>query len=153
MIEIAYIVLILSTALVMGNEFSLAFFIHPSLTRTDHKAFIPAIQVFAKLFGKVMPFWMTGTLAFHLALALATWSPHHITSLFTLSAAAIWIFVVVFSLIFPVPINNRVGQWNPSALPSNWEAERKLWDRYNTTRVFLIGVAFVLLLVAFGHLA
>jgi hypothetical protein len=151
MTEIIYIILITSTALLMGNEFSIACFIHPSLTRAGHERFIPAIQVFAKLFGKIMPFWMAGTLIFHLVLALSVWSSHHAASLFTLYAAAIWIFIVLLSVIFPVPINNRVGQWNPSELPANWQAERKLWDLYNTIRVGFIGFAFFLLLVAYKN--
>ena len=111
----------------MGNEFSIAFFIHPSLTQSDHKAFIPAIQLFARLLGRIMPFWMAGTLAAHLALALLFWSSQHAASLFTLYASGVWLFICIFGVIFPVPINNRVGRWNPSALPENWESERKLW--------------------------
>ena len=153
MIEIVYIVLITSTALLMGNEFSIAFFIHPSLTQSDHKAFIPAIQVFARLLGRIMPFWMAGTLAAHLALALFFWSSQHAASLFTLYASCVWLFICIFSVIFPVPINNRVGRWNPLALPENWESERKLWDTYNTIRVAFIVLAFVFLVIAFRRLA
>ena len=153
MIEIVYIVLITSTALLMGNEFSIAFFIHPSLTQSDHKAFIPAIQVFARLLGRIMPFWMAGTLAAHLALALFFWASQHAASLFTLYASGVWLFICIFSVIFPVPINNRVGRWNPSALPENWESERKLWDTYNTIRVAFIVLAFVFLVIAFRRLA
>jgi hypothetical protein len=153
MLEVIYILLITSTALLMGNEFSIAFFIHPSLTRSDHKAFIPAIQVFARLLGRIMPFWMAGTLAAHLALALASWSSDHAASLFMLYASGVWLLIVIFSVIFPVPINTRVAQWNPSALPPNWESERKSWDTYNTIRVGFIVLAFLLLLIAFKHLA
>lgn len=153
MIDAAYIFLITSTALLMGNEFSIAFFIHPSLSKTDHERHIPAIQVFARLFGKVMPFWMAGTLLLHLALAWGTWSSHHKAGSFTLYAALAWVFIVVFSVIFPVPINNRVGLWNPSDLPPNWKSERKLWDIYNSIRVVVIGLAFILLLVAYRNAA
>ncbi|MEK7953906.1 DUF1772 domain-containing protein [Luteolibacter soli] len=148
-IDAAYIFLITSTALLMGNEFSIAAFIHPSLSKADHKHFIPAIQVFAKLFGKVMPFWMAATLLLHLALAWCMWASHRSAGLFTLYAGFAWAFIVIFSVVFPVPINNRVGRWNPSDLPPNWESERKLWDIYNSVRVAVIGVAFILLIVAY----
>ena len=121
--------------------------------RKDHKAFIPAIQVFARLLGHVMPFWMSGTLVAHLALTLVLWSSQHTAARFTLYASGVWLFIVIFSIIFPVPINKRVGQWNPSALPGNWESERKLWDTYNTIRVAFILLAFVLLVIAFKQLA
>jgi hypothetical protein len=52
MISAFFLILIISTALLFGNEFSVGFFIHPSLTRADHRAFLPAIQVFARFFGK-----------------------------------------------------------------------------------------------------
>ncbi|HSI86091.1 MAG TPA: DUF1772 domain-containing protein [Candidatus Methylacidiphilales bacterium] len=151
MIDALYIFLITSTALLMGNEFCIAFFIHPSLSKADHKRFIPAIQVFAELFGRVMPFWMGGTLLLHLALAWFMWSSHHSAGIYTLYAAITWAFIVIFSVILPVPINNRVGLWNPSDLPPNWESERKLWDIYNSTRVGIIGFAFVLLLFAYRN--
>ena len=153
MIDTAYIFLITSTALLMGNEFSIAFFIHPSLSKADHRRFIPAIQVFAKLFGKVMPFWMAGTLFLHLGLAWAMWISHHEAGLFTLYAAFVWAFIVIFSVVLPVPINNRIGLWNPADLPPNWESERRLWDVYNSARVAMIGLAFVLLVVAYRHAA
>lgn len=148
MIVIPYILLITSTALLMGSEFSIAFLIHPSLSAKDHKGFIPAIQVFSKLFGKLMPFWMAGTLSAHLLLAWYVWNSHRHAAMFTLYAAAVWAVIIVFSVALPVPINRRVGLWNPSDLPANWESERKLWDRYNSIRVVLIGMAFILLLVA-----
>ena len=150
--DFIYIFLITSTALLMGNEFSIAFFIHPSLVRAGHQSFIPAIQVFAKFFGRIMPFWMTGTLAFHLLISWVAWSSHHRAALFMLYASAVWVFVVLFSVIFPVPINNRVGRWNPMSLPVNWKRERRLWDAYNAIRVVFIGCAFILLLVSFKSL-
>jgi hypothetical protein len=153
LIDVTYICLITSTALLMGNEFSVAFFIHPSLSRTDHERFIPAIQVFAKLFGRVMPIWMAGTLLLHLALAWVMWTSHHRAGLFTLYAALTWALIVVFSVVLPVPINNSVGLWNPSDLPQNWKSERKLWDTYNSIRVIMIGLAFIILLVAYRNAA
>jgi uncharacterized membrane protein len=136
----------------MGNEFSIAFFIHPSLSRVDHRRFLPAIQVFARLFGRVMPFWMAGTLVFHFVLAWAVRTAHQGTR-YILSAAFIWLFVIMFSLIFPVPINNRVAGWDPSAPPVNWESERRRWDIYNTIRVICIICAFTLLVAAFKQQA
>jgi hypothetical protein len=47
MMSAFFLFLILSTALLFGNEFSVGFFIHPSLSRIDDRAFLPAIQVFA----------------------------------------------------------------------------------------------------------
>jgi hypothetical protein len=51
--------------------------------RVLHRAFLPAIQVFARFFGKIMPIWMAGTLLFHLSLLWLTLAmaglPHSIS--------------------------------------------------------------------------
>src|ERR1700746_2808043 len=55
--DVLFLILVVSTGTILGNEFSIGFLIHPALSRTDAEHFLPAIQVFAKLFGKIMPFW------------------------------------------------------------------------------------------------
>src|SRR3982074_10635 len=105
MISGFFLILIISTALLFGNEFSVGFLIHPSLARVDHRAFLPAIQVFARFFGKIMPIWMAGTLLLHLLLLWLTWQwPADHTALL-ISAVFLWIIIIVFSVIGPVPIN------------------------------------------------
>jgi hypothetical protein len=149
MISAFFLLLILSTALLFGNEFSVGFIVHPSLSREDHRGFLTAIQVFARCFGRIMPIWMAGTLFLHLLLLWTTWQwpTHHTVCL--ASAVILWIIIIVFSVIGPVPINNRVKTWDLAHLPENWEAERRRWDGLNAIRVVLIGLAFVGLLLAF----
>jgi hypothetical protein len=146
---IFYFVLIISTALLLGNEFSIGFFIHPSLTRAGHKAFLPAIQVFARFFGKIMPIWMAGTLLLHLLLLWLTqrWPAKH--TIYLACASFLWIIIILFSVVGPVPINNRVKAWDPDQPPKDWEIQRRRWDKLNAVRVLLIAVAFATLLAAF----
>jgi hypothetical protein len=149
MISSFFLLLILSTALLFGNEFSVGFLIHPSLRRADHRGLLPAIQVFARHFGKIMPIWMSGTLFLHLLLLWTTWKwPAHHT-VYLIGAAILWVIIIVFSVSGPVPINNRVKTWDLAHLPDNWEAERRRWDALNAIRVVLIGLAFLALLLAF----
>jgi hypothetical protein len=152
MISAFFFVLIVSTALLLGNEFSVGFFIHPSLARVDHRAFIPAIQVFARFFGKIMPVWMVATLLLHLVLVSLTWHWPASHTVFLVCAAVLWLIVIVFSVIGPVPINNRVKAWDTVRLPDDWEAQRRRWDALNAIRVILIGLAFVALLLSFKTL-
>ena len=144
-----FIILIVSTALVLGNEFSVGFLIHPSLARVDHRAFLPAIQVFARFFGKIMPIWMAGTLLLHLLLLWLTWQWPADHTVLLISAVFLWIIIIVFSVIGPVPINDRVKGWDISQLPDDWETDRRRWDRLNAIRVGLIGIAFLALLLSF----
>jgi hypothetical protein len=148
-INALFIILIVSTALILGNEFSIGFFIHPSLARDDHRAFLPAIQVFARFFGKIMPIWMPVTLMLHLLLLWLTWQWPADQTVLLISAVFLWIIVIVFSVAGPVPINDRVKGWDIASLPEDWEAQRRRWDRLNAIRVGLIGIAFVALLLSF----
>ena len=149
MISGLYFILIISTALLLGNEFSIGFFVHPSLTRAGHRNFLPAIQVFARLFGKIMPIWMAATLLFHLVLLWLTWRWPTSHTVYLLLAGTLWIIIILFSVIGPVPINNQVKAWDTAQLPEDWEAQRHQWDTLNAVRVFFIAIAFVALLVAF----
>jgi hypothetical protein len=144
-----FIILIVSTALILGNEFSVGFLIHPSLAQADHRAFLPAIQVFARVFGKIMPIWMAGTLLLHLLLLWLTWQWPADHTVLLISAVFLWIIVIVFSVMGPVPINDRVKGWDMAQLPDDWENSRRRWDRLNAIRVGLIGIAFLALLLSF----
>jgi hypothetical protein len=152
MISALFLLLIISTALIFGNEFSVGFFIHPSLTRADHRAFLPAIQVFARFFGKVMPWWMSLTLVLHLFLLWLTWHWPTSHTLFLISAVTLWIMIIVFSLVGPVPINDQVKAWELARLPEDWKAKRRRWDAQNAVRVVLIGLAFMTLVLSFRTL-
>jgi hypothetical protein len=46
--------LLLNSALLTGNEFAVAAFIHPSLSRQDHRSNLSAIQRFAHLYGSTL---------------------------------------------------------------------------------------------------
>jgi hypothetical protein len=148
MVQLLFLVLILSTAALLGNEFCIGAFIHPALVRTDHERFLPSIQVFAAFFGKVMPFWMATTLVLHLALLGFSWHwPAPSTVLLT-AATLLWLAIIVFSIIGPVPINNRVQAWDLRQLPADWREQRQRWDRLNAARVILIALAFLALVLS-----
>jgi hypothetical protein len=149
MVEVLFLILILSTATLLGNEFSVGAFIHPALTRTDDERFLPAIQVFAALFGRVMPFWMTGTLVLHLVVLGLTWRWPLASTILLLVAALLWLAIIVFSLVGPVPINNRVIAWDLHRLPPDWRDQRQRWDRLHAIRVILIALAFLALLLSY----
>lgn len=59
-----------------------------------------------------MPIWTAGTLLFHLSLLWLTWRWPAYHTVFLISAVILWIIIVVFSIIGPVPINNRVIAWD-----------------------------------------
>lgn len=138
MYEVFSIISLLSLTLLTGNEFSIAAFIYPSLGKLPAEAQIRSVQSLSKTFGNVMPFWMGATL---LLMLLNVFLSNNLKAWqfgVAVFAIALFAFVIVFSIIFPVPINNRIIAWNATAPPSNWREERRNWDFYHKIRVFAL---------------
>jgi hypothetical protein len=150
--DMLFLILVVSTGTILGNEFSIGFLIHPALSRTDAEHFLPAIQVFAKLFGKIMPFWMAGTALLHLVLLVVMWHWPAISTVLLLVATLLWLIIIIFSLVGPVPVNNRVKAWDLRNLPPDWRKQRRRWDHLNAIRVVIIAAAFVVLVGSYRTL-
>jgi hypothetical protein len=136
---------ILVLGLMCGSELSVAAFSHPTLKRQPDEAHVQVRSAYASLFGRVMPFWMTGSTLLNLLLLApfahlseAAWRPAAI-------AAALQVVAIVFSLIGPVPINKRIARWKFDALPVDWKAQEHRWDVYHWVRTSGLIVSFAAL--------
>jgi hypothetical protein len=134
--------------LMCGSELNVAAFGHPTLDRQPLDVHIPVRAAFARLFGRVMPFWMATSALLNLLLILPFEHLGVLAGRLAEIAFAIQVFAVVFSLLGPVPINNRVKLWTPDNLPSNWQAQERRWDLYHWARTCILIVGFVLLVVS-----
>jgi hypothetical protein len=87
--------------LMCGSELNLAVFGHPTLNRQPLEVHIPVRSSFAKLFGRVMPFWMACSALLNLLLLMPF--EHSNRSVWRVDAIALTIQVaaVGFSLIAP----------------------------------------------------
>ena len=136
--------------LMCGSELNVAAFAHPTFNRQPLQAHILMRSSFAALFGKVMPFWMGGSTLLNLLLLLPfeylNKSAWHLAAI----AFAIQVFAVVFSLVAPVPINNRISKWTPASLPNDWKAQERRWDLYHWFRTCGLIVAFAILVLSVG---
>ncbi|MBV8176509.1 MAG: DUF1772 domain-containing protein [Verrucomicrobia bacterium] len=151
--DVLFLILILSTGMLLGNEFSIGAFIQPSLSRTaEAESFLPAIQVFARFFGKIMPVWMPATLLLHLVLLVLTWNWPGLSTVLLSVATLLWVAIIIFSLVGPVPINDRVKAWDLQHLPPDWRQQRQRWDRLNAVRVVMIALAFLALVGSYKTL-
>ncbi len=142
------IVALLVLGLMCGSELNIALFAHPTLNRQPLETHILVRSSFAALFGRVMPFWMTGSVLLNLLLILPF---VHLSSpawRFAMIAFAIQVLAVLFSLIAPVPINNRVAKWTPQSLPDDWKAQEHRWDLYHWWRTCGLIVAFAILVLS-----
>jgi hypothetical protein len=64
------LVALLALGLMGGSELNVAAFGHPTFSRQPLEAHISLRSSFAALFGRVMPFWMTGSALLNLLLLL-----------------------------------------------------------------------------------
>jgi uncharacterized membrane protein len=145
---IVHILAIVVLGLMCGSELNIAAFGHPALKRQPLSVHIPVRASLAATLGRVMPFWMGGSTLLNLLLLL----PGHLDKFHWRLAAisfAIQAFAVAFSLVAPVPINNRIKKWTPGALPADWEAQEQRWDQYHWFRTIALIAAFALLVWSF----
>jgi len=140
------ILTILVLGLMCGSELNVAAFSHPTLNRRPLDTHIGVRSALAVLLGRVMPFWMGGSTLLNLVLILPF--AHLTGTAWRLAAisATIQVLAVIFSLIGPVPINNRIMTWTPKSLPADWQTQERRWDAYHWVRTIGLTVAFALLL-------
>ncbi len=134
--------------LICGSELNVAAFAHPTLNRQPLDVHIPVRASFARLFGKVMPLWMATSTLLNLLLLLPFEHLGVLAGHLAEIAFAIQVAAILFSLVGPVPINNRTKLWTPTNLPSNWRALERTWDLYHWIRTSGLIVAFALLVVS-----
>ena len=74
------------------------------------------------------------------------------STILLLIATLLWVAIVVFSLVGPVPINNQVQAWDIQHLPPDWRHLRRRWDQLHAIRVVMIASAFLALVVSYRTL-
>ena len=141
---------ILVLGLMCGSELNVAAFAHPTLNRQPLEVHVPMRSSLAILFGRVMPFWMAGSTLLNLLLLLPFVNLNESAWQFAAVAFTIQVFAVIFSLVGPVPINNRIAKWTPESLPEDWQAQEHRWDRYHWLRTCGLIVAFAMLVLSVG---
>jgi uncharacterized membrane protein len=141
---------VLALGLMCGSEFNVAAFAHPMLNRQPLEVHVRMRASLAALFGRVMPFWMAGSALLNLLLLLPLEHLNESAWRFAAVAFTIQVFAVVFSLVGPVPINNRIAKWTPESLPENWQAQEHRWDQYHWVRTCGLIVAFAFLILSVG---
>ncbi len=140
------ILAIVILGLMCGSELNVAAFGHPILNRQTIEVHVA--RGAGPLAGRVMPFWMAGSTLLNLLLLLPfeglSAQAWHLAAI----SAAIQVFAVVFSLVGPVPINNRISKWTASTVPEDWKAQERRWDQYHWFRTCGLIVAFAILTVS-----
>jgi uncharacterized membrane protein len=132
--------------IMVGVEFCVAVFINPILLRLTAGTALEIGPHFARVLGRVMPFWYITSLIFTAGLAAASWGTP--TSGFAVAAALLLVVSVVMSVSLLVPINNRSKDWTAEKHPDDWRDQQRRWHGLHYGRVAIIMAALVLILVA-----
>lgn len=139
---------ILSIGLMIGTELAVSVFINPIIYKLEESAQAAAIRLFAKRLGTAMPFWYVASLLLLIVEAVLRRGQPGFVLL--IGASAIWVAVVVLTISFLVPINNRMMRLEPGVFARQAKSEHKRWDRMHRARVAALAVSFVFMLLAVG---
>jgi uncharacterized membrane protein len=132
----------------IGTEFAVSAFINPVLWKLESGAQMHAIRLFAAKLGFVMPFWYGLCL---LLLLIETFLFRHQSQVLLLAvASSIWVLVIILTLIFLVPINNRLARSGSSAMIAEAQRDHRKWDAMHRVRVLALTMAMILLLISVG---
>lgn len=123
--------------LMVGSEFSVTAFTDPSAWRLEPVPQSVMLSHYAAILGKVMPFWYGIDL---LLLGSETWLHRHTPGFaLLLIATCIWFLATLGSILFLVPLNNRV-----IAGSAGWQTAHRAWDRRHRVRVVGLAIAALL---------
>jgi uncharacterized membrane protein len=140
----------LALGLMAGSELNVALFSHPLLKRQPLETHVLVRSSLAALFGRVMPFWTAGSTLLNLLLLLPFAQLNNSAWRFAAIAFVIQVLAVVFSLMAPVPINNRIAKWTPKSLPEDWTDQEDRWDIYHFLTTCGLVLALALLALGIG---
>lgn len=143
-----YVITVVIMGLMVGNELAVSAFVNPSLSQLNDTAHAPSAQSLARIYGRVMPYWYALVLILTVIVAINLYQAQSEALWLAIVSIGLWVLSIVFTLIGPVPINNKVIDWDLEQLPPDWKDLRKQWDRLHAIRVTILFAAFVCLVSA-----
>ncbi|WP_446743036.1 anthrone oxygenase family protein [Silvibacterium acidisoli] len=140
------LVTILSAGLLIGTEACVSLFINPILWSLDERTQVKGVRMFAARLGKAMPFWYAASLI--LLVFEAVVRRHEAAVLLLVAAAMLWTFVILATILFLVPINNRLIREAETLPFADMKRQHTRWDLLHRLRVLTLIVSMVCFLVA-----
>ncbi|MDW5266354.1 MULTISPECIES: DUF1772 domain-containing protein [Acidobacteriaceae] len=145
MTSFLYIATTICIGLLIGTEFAVSVFINPVLQKLEDRAHAKAVSLFAARLGHAMPFWYGLSLLLLLVETIA--ERHEPGSTLLIAASVIWFAVIVLTILFLVPINNRMMQLDAKSFPEEAQREHQRWTTFHHLRVAALVAAMVCFLL------
>lgn len=143
--DVLGVVTVVVVGLLVGVELAVAVFLNPIFDRLPGDAVLAARSDGARVLGRVMPFWYSGSIVLAVVWAVLAWGGG--VAVPVVVAAALLVVAIVASIALLVPINDRVKTWTAGDAPADWRAQVSRWDRLHLGRVALLVAAFTLVAV------
>jgi len=123
----------------VGVESSVSVFIHPAAARLAPDAQLTIISRVARVLGQVMPIWYPLCAVLFGIETRFFWQDAARAVL--LVADAIWVLTSLASIVFLVPLNNRVAEG-----AADWQQLHRTWDGRHRVRIVALASSALLLL-------
>jgi len=133
------LITILCAALMTGNELAVSLFVNPAIWQLEDRAQASILRILARSLGKAMPIWYILSL---ILMSIEAFLHRHQPSLiWLLTAVALWIAIILYTVTSLVPINNRVAALDPAVLPQGWNDKHHTWDTRHRLRILALIIA------------
>jgi uncharacterized membrane protein len=139
-----HIVTTLCIGFMIGTELAVSAFINPILWKLDRPA--QTTRLFAARLGAAMPFWYAVSLL--LLIAETILHRHQAAFPLLLAASGLWAAVILATILFLVPINNRLARPAPNTSPEQTLRSHHQWDTLHRLRIAALIAAMLLFLIA-----
>ncbi len=135
---------ILCIGLLIGAELTVSVFLNPVLWKFDFATQATAIPLFARRLGTTMPVWYIASLMLLLSETITHWHESLVVLLGV--ATALRVAAIALSLLFLVPIANRMVRMDADGWTESAQRENRKWDALHRVRVFALAVAMIFFL-------
>jgi uncharacterized membrane protein len=135
--------------LLIGVEFAVSAFVNPVLWTLEPSAQAAAIGMFARRLGRAMPPWYITS--FLLLILAAIVRRHQAGEILLIAAIGIWASVILLTILFLVPINNRMARLTAETISNEELRDHRKWDALHRLRVVALRGAMVCFLLASYH--
>ena len=126
-------------------EFTSYALVHPVIRQLPQKQHILFEQDSLKTYGLIMPIFMPVSVILTLSFALFTKELGGIELISRFSSAGMFVLATIITIIYNVPINKEIQQWDADNPPTDWKEIRKRWMFFQSIRSWLLLIGFVLL--------
>jgi uncharacterized membrane protein len=132
-------------AMLIGNEIAVSLFINPIVWKLDERAQSSAVRLFAARLGAAMPFWYATSLLLLIVEAVVRRQDAGV--LLLTASCTIWAAVVILTLLFMVPTNNRLARLDPGPISEVAKRDHRKWDNLHRARIAALGASLICFLV------